>query len=457
MRTAMSGLIFFPMEVGHPTNKKICFIVNEHGGDGYWVWSCLVSYAYQKNGYYLDASMDTIEHIAANICRRTPEFVLQIIQSCLRRKLFDKHLFDKHQILTSRRMQGNFIHGTYDRRRKGTTFTIPSKYFLLNKDDLSKFSDAYLDRIIFADKGTNLKLLKAHSAEHLLFSAEERGVGKSTSVEKNSNTDNQLFTGPEDSPRVPEREASGKNSKKSGLDKSDNDGYDSLSSAENKSSSPSDSYSALHRVELELDKYTNTNVLVPEPNVSGEVVRDWDLTPPKNESELLEMKAAKKKSAPAAAKKSPGAKISSSKFPDLHLDSCWEIFKTFTVERKGVAPFKTGVAMGKIRELMCILKKRCEDAQKEWSEPEAKSRWMNFISSAYQLEWLESHWTLGIICQQKELVFQHIVNPSNNGTSKNGSTHAVNGTATAAKKKGTSDERMEAIANFTIAERPTVR
>ena len=44
------------MNSGHIRNKKVRLLFNEFDSDGYYIWSCLLDYAYETWGYYFDTN-----------------------------------------------------------------------------------------------------------------------------------------------------------------------------------------------------------------------------------------------------------------------------------------------------------------------------------------------------------------------------------------------------------------
>lgn len=172
-RKPQKGIFYYPMEVGHVTNKRVRLLLNDHGPEGYWIWSCIIDKAYGLNGYYFKVTGDDVELLSADICRKTPEVVWQVIESCVRRGLFDKHAFDTDNVLTNDRMQINYIKATYDRRRKGAKIYFSEKHFLITEHDLSEIGDSFLKNIFFLETGKSLLEISQLSEAGTLFSEEK--------------------------------------------------------------------------------------------------------------------------------------------------------------------------------------------------------------------------------------------------------------------------------------------
>ena len=101
------------MDSGHLRDKKIKLIFNEFGPVGYWVWSCLIDTAYEENGYYISVEdKDWVTLFASDVCKVQVSLVDEVIKGCVRRGLFDKTVFDMFEVLTSERMQKNYLDAT---------------------------------------------------------------------------------------------------------------------------------------------------------------------------------------------------------------------------------------------------------------------------------------------------------------------------------------------------------
>lgn len=184
----IKGMFYYPMEVGHTTNRRVRLLINDHGPEGYWVWKCLIDYAYGTYGYYFPVTGDDVDLISADVCRRPPEAVWAIIESTVKRGLFDQPIFTKHSILTNDKMQLNFIRGTFDRRRKGGIIYFEEKHFLLAANELHGIGEQYLDKVIFKDTGQTLRQKIDAGCGINLFSsgADNISTGKTNLTPENS-------------------------------------------------------------------------------------------------------------------------------------------------------------------------------------------------------------------------------------------------------------------------------
>lgn len=135
-RNASAGIKRYQMDSGHTENKKIKLLFSEYDSDGYWIWSNLVDECYEGRGYYFDLSNeDELILFASDRCKKNLQLVRSVIDCCVRRELFDPKLAEEYNILTSDRMQEEFLFGTYSRRRKGSTVFVFREYLLIPVND----------------------------------------------------------------------------------------------------------------------------------------------------------------------------------------------------------------------------------------------------------------------------------------------------------------------------------
>lgn len=127
------------MDSGHILNKKVRLIYNEFQADGYYIWSCILDYAYGKWGWYFDTSdEEEMELFASEYCRQKLSKIREVITGCLRRGLFDEAVFNVSKVLTSEMMQEVFVYATADRRNKGSVFEMQRDWLLLHFDEIPR-------------------------------------------------------------------------------------------------------------------------------------------------------------------------------------------------------------------------------------------------------------------------------------------------------------------------------
>ena len=214
------GLSFYPMDTGHVTNKRVRLLFNDFGSDGYWIWHCLIDSAYKTHGYYHPASADDIEIFSADICRKPPELVFQVVESCIKRGLFDQNVYSRSFVLTNDKMQVNYLRGTQDRRRKGSKIIFIENHFIIPPTVVEHFGESSFQNVylnldekpfwpIFTSKLSdfgffhgNTGKLHGVSTEELPFSMEKP---ENSMLNRNRNRNRKGNTTPENSFSAPEK------------------------------------------------------------------------------------------------------------------------------------------------------------------------------------------------------------------------------------------------------------
>jgi len=130
-----SGISYFPMNTDHHQNSKIKLLINDCGPVAYMVFQFMCSEGYNKDGYFFDASdEDTLTLFASDICKIPLDTVNKIISCCIKRKLFDGEMYTRFQILTSKRMQSNYLEAV---KRRTTGTSILDKFNLIKDGESS--------------------------------------------------------------------------------------------------------------------------------------------------------------------------------------------------------------------------------------------------------------------------------------------------------------------------------
>lgn len=129
------GIQYFPMNTGIIYNTKVKLLLNEFDSDGFWIYSCILSQIYSHEGYFMSvADLDHLTLFSIDICKKKVDLVDAVIRGCVRRGLFDKHLFEKFSILTNDRIQENYM--VVAERRKGGK--VVKEYLLIPLQEFSK-------------------------------------------------------------------------------------------------------------------------------------------------------------------------------------------------------------------------------------------------------------------------------------------------------------------------------
>ena len=131
-RKRKKGLDYAPWDVDvFLGDREIDKLMESQGCAGFVIYFYLCQMAYKFEGYYLPWSYDD----AATTAKRVgggvgSETVRQTVALCLQIGLFDRRLFDRYGILTSRWIQENFAEA---KSRQNETPVI-AEYWLLEKN-----------------------------------------------------------------------------------------------------------------------------------------------------------------------------------------------------------------------------------------------------------------------------------------------------------------------------------
>ena len=129
---AGNALRYFTLDCHMDDSIKL--LESEFGLKGFAVIIKLYQKIYSDEGYYCRWNQDVELLFAASLSTdREPiggSFVSEVIKGCLRRGVFDKGMFDKYGILTSRGIQNRYLEAA----RRRTSAKLISEYLLVKVD-----------------------------------------------------------------------------------------------------------------------------------------------------------------------------------------------------------------------------------------------------------------------------------------------------------------------------------
>ena len=126
---AKSGLDFFPLDVEMDINVKL--IEAEYGLKGFGVIVKLYQEIYKERGYYLEYTYEVALLFSQKIGLGVSA-VSEIINSAINRGIFDKTLYEKYRILTSRGVQKRYFEAIG--RRKNVE--VKSEYLIIPSSEI---------------------------------------------------------------------------------------------------------------------------------------------------------------------------------------------------------------------------------------------------------------------------------------------------------------------------------
>lgn len=132
-RKPKQGIQYFSHDVDMLQDKKVKLIKAKHKMLGYAVFLRLLEELYMDKGYYLIVD-DDFNILFADDNSLDYDVYISILNDCIKYDLFDKNLYEKYGILTSLRVQKNYLEATI--RRKEVDIIKEYALFKIN-DDIS--------------------------------------------------------------------------------------------------------------------------------------------------------------------------------------------------------------------------------------------------------------------------------------------------------------------------------
>ncbi len=130
-RQIKAGLDYFSHDVDMLQDKKIRLIKAKHGLVGYAIYLRLLEELYRENGYFLQIDEDFNILFCGDNNIDLNDYI-NVLNDCINKKLFCEKKYKKHNILTSERVQRNYISGT--ERRKEVNFI--HEYLLIKPSEM---------------------------------------------------------------------------------------------------------------------------------------------------------------------------------------------------------------------------------------------------------------------------------------------------------------------------------
>lgn len=164
-REIKPGIPYFSHDVYMTNDIKIKILIAKHGLIGYGFYNRLLEEIYQGNGYFLQIT-DDFNILFANDCNLSLDLYSEILDTCIEKCLFDKEKYHQYSILTSNRIQKNYIAGT--KRRDSVEFIEeylledPLKFYNTDKVDVNIISL----NVCIEDENANIMLTKNDSTQH---------------------------------------------------------------------------------------------------------------------------------------------------------------------------------------------------------------------------------------------------------------------------------------------------
>lgn len=145
------GIDYFPLDV--TLDEKFELIEAEYGLTGFGVVVKLLQRIYGGQGYYIEWTNEVALLFAKRIgLREGGSAVSEIVEASVKRGIFDKTLYEKYRILTSKGIQKRYFEAVS--RRKSVS--VKRAYLLVNATDFPKGANIFDKNVIIFDENVNI-------------------------------------------------------------------------------------------------------------------------------------------------------------------------------------------------------------------------------------------------------------------------------------------------------------
>lgn len=134
-RPTKKGLDYFPLDVDFLSDLKVRRIIKACGKEAVHILVALLANIYRDEGYYVLWD-DDLAFLVADEVGTKEGTVEELVKKAVQVKFFDKDIFDKYSVLTSKGIQSRYILATKERKKVELEF----KYLLTNEVNRSNIS-----------------------------------------------------------------------------------------------------------------------------------------------------------------------------------------------------------------------------------------------------------------------------------------------------------------------------
>ncbi|WP_430616308.1 hypothetical protein IGI71_001591 [Enterococcus sp. DIV1279b] len=134
-RPTKKGLDYFPLDVDFLSDLKVRRIIKACGKEAVHILVALLANIYRDEGYYVLWD-DDLAFLVADEVGTKEGTVEELVRKAVQVKFFDKDIFDKYSVLTSKGIQNRYILATKERKKVELEF----KYLLTNEVNRSNIS-----------------------------------------------------------------------------------------------------------------------------------------------------------------------------------------------------------------------------------------------------------------------------------------------------------------------------
>ena len=134
-RPTKKGLDYFPLDVDFLSDLKVRRIIKACGKEAVHILVALLANIYRDEGYYVLWD-DDLAFLVADEVGTKEGTVEELVKKAVQVRFFDKDIFDKYSVLTSKGIQSRYILATKERKK----VELEYKYLLTNEVNRSNIS-----------------------------------------------------------------------------------------------------------------------------------------------------------------------------------------------------------------------------------------------------------------------------------------------------------------------------
>lgn len=141
-RPQKQGLEYFPLDVDMDQDDKLFFIEAKHGLTGFAIVIRLLMQIY-KEGYYKHYSDDKDAFLLAKRLSVDVNVINNVVNDCINEDFFNRNLYEKYSILTSKGIQKRYLEACTRRKEVG----IIKEYCLIDPKNYKNIVFEYINAV----------------------------------------------------------------------------------------------------------------------------------------------------------------------------------------------------------------------------------------------------------------------------------------------------------------------
>ena len=171
-RPINKGLDYFPLDTDIDQDDKIALVESDFGVEGFGIVIKLLMKAY-SNGYFYEWG-EKEQKLFVRRVNVDINTLSAVVNACIRWGVFDRHIFERFEVLTSRGIQKRYLEATT--RRKDVE--LYEEYILLSKTEIAKYSNIVIVNIEDHSLGEDVDIYP-HSNDQTLTETTQSKVKES--------------------------------------------------------------------------------------------------------------------------------------------------------------------------------------------------------------------------------------------------------------------------------------